>query len=107
MSQGIPEQAEIPPVARVPASGQATNPPATNPPALAPQAAAPTGGTGGPNVNPLDLFPQVNSSVSNFKSSCWWSAEEFVYLLNSGPSKYGDKCWCRQPGFPSQQSTGI
>ncbi|KAF3443894.1 hypothetical protein FNV43_RR13584 [Rhamnella rubrinervis] len=55
---GIPEQAEIPPVARVPASGQATNPPATNPPAQAPQPAVPTGGTGGPNVNPLDLFPQ-------------------------------------------------
>jgi len=55
---GIPEQAEIPPVARVPASGQATNPPATNPPAQAPLPAVPAGGIGGPNVNPLDLFPQ-------------------------------------------------
>ncbi|KAF5457438.1 hypothetical protein F2P56_021539, partial [Juglans regia] len=47
---GIPEQADVPPVARVPASGQAVNPPAQ-----APQPAAPTSG---PNANPLDLFPQ-------------------------------------------------
>nr|XP_004233496.1 ubiquitin receptor RAD23c isoform X3 [Solanum lycopersicum] len=42
---GIPEQAEIPPVA--PASGQAVNPPV--------QASQPSSG---PNANPLDLFPQ-------------------------------------------------
>ncbi|KAB1209828.1 Ubiquitin receptor RAD23c [Morella rubra] len=47
---GIPEQADVPPVAQVPASGQAVNPPAQ-----APQLAAPTSG---PNANPLDLFPQ-------------------------------------------------
>ncbi|GAV75661.1 ubiquitin domain-containing protein/UBA domain-containing protein/XPC-binding domain-containing protein [Cephalotus follicularis] len=47
---GIPEQAEVPPVARVPASGQAVNPPA--------QAQQPAAPTGGPNADPLDLFPQ-------------------------------------------------
>lgn len=60
MCQGIPEQAEVPPVAQVPAGEQAANPlaPAANPPAQAPQPAAPTGG---PNANPLDLFPQVDA----------------------------------------------
>ncbi|KAM1716227.1 hypothetical protein ACFX11_024215 [Malus domestica] len=52
---GIPEQAEIPPAAQVPAGEQAANPPAANLPAQVPQPAAPTGG---PNANPLDLFPQ-------------------------------------------------
>ncbi|ONI18774.1 hypothetical protein PRUPE_3G238000 [Prunus persica] len=52
---GIPEQAEVPPAAQVPAGEQAANPPAANPPAQAPQPVAPTGG---PNANPLDLFPQ-------------------------------------------------
>ncbi|XP_041005275.1 ubiquitin receptor RAD23c-like isoform X2 [Juglans microcarpa x Juglans regia] len=47
---GIPEQAEAPPVARVPTSGQAVNPPA--------QATQPAAPTSGPNANPLDLFPQ-------------------------------------------------
>ncbi|KAK9271861.1 hypothetical protein L1049_002226 [Liquidambar formosana] len=47
---GIPEQAEVPPVARAPASGQAVNPPAQ-----APQPEVPASG---PNANPLDLFPQ-------------------------------------------------
>lgn len=51
--QGIPEQADVPPVAQVPASGQAVNPPAQ-----APQLAA---RTSGPNANPLDLFPQVDT----------------------------------------------
>uniref|UniRef100_A0A1J3EUV6 Ubiquitin receptor RAD23 n=1 Tax=Noccaea caerulescens TaxID=107243 RepID=A0A1J3EUV6_NOCCA len=49
---GIPEQAEVPPVARAPASGVQP----ANPPTQAQQpAAAPTSG---PNANPLDLFPQ-------------------------------------------------
>ncbi|TMX04550.1 hypothetical protein EJD97_007573 [Solanum chilense] len=56
---GIPEQAEIPPVARAPAapavtapaSGQAINPAAQD----ASQLAVPSIG---PNANPLDLFPQ-------------------------------------------------
>ncbi|KAJ0249802.1 Ubiquitin receptor RAD23c [Hirschfeldia incana] len=49
---GIPEQAEVPPVTRAPASGgQPANPPAqTQQPAEAPAT--------GPNANPLDLFPQ-------------------------------------------------
>lgn len=54
--QGIPEQAEVPPVARVPSSGQAVNPPAQ-----APQPAVPASG---PNANPLDLFPQVDNFLS-------------------------------------------
>ncbi|KAL5581955.1 hypothetical protein UlMin_014397 [Ulmus minor] len=52
---GIPEQADIPPVARLPASGQAANPAAANPPVQASESAVPTAG---PNANPLDLFPQ-------------------------------------------------
>ncbi|KAA8532714.1 hypothetical protein F0562_032747 [Nyssa sinensis] len=48
---GIPEQAEVPPVPRVPVSAQATNHPA-QPPQPAPVP------SGGPNANPLDLFPQ-------------------------------------------------
>ncbi|KAG2714973.1 hypothetical protein I3760_03G054300 [Carya illinoinensis] len=47
---GIPEQAEAPPVAQVPTSGQAVNPPA--------QSTQPAAPTSGPNANPLDLFPQ-------------------------------------------------
>lgn len=52
--QGIPEQAEGPPVARPPASGLAVNPPVQ-----APQGQQTTVASGGPNANPLDLFPQV------------------------------------------------
>jgi hypothetical protein len=51
--QGIPEQAEVPPVARVPSSGQAVDPPA--------QAPLPAAPASGPNANPLDLFPQVDN----------------------------------------------
>lgn len=53
--QGIPEQAEAPPVARVPVSGQAANSPSqpTQPTQPTPAPAS------GPNANPLDLFPQV------------------------------------------------
>ncbi|CAN8269760.1 unnamed protein product [Cochlearia groenlandica] len=49
---GIPEQAEVPPVARAaPTSGLPANPPTqTQQPAAAPES--------GPNANPLDLFPQ-------------------------------------------------
>ncbi|XP_057809583.1 ubiquitin receptor RAD23c-like [Salvia miltiorrhiza] len=47
---GIPEQAEIPPVAQPPAGGQPVNPSSqATPPAVPPS---------GPNANPLDLFPQ-------------------------------------------------
>ncbi|WCJ24537.1 Rad23 UV excision repair protein family [Euphorbia peplus] len=51
---GIPEQAEAPPVARVPVSGQPANP-AVQPLQPAQAAAVPAAG---PNANPLDLFPQ-------------------------------------------------
>ncbi|XP_065880629.1 ubiquitin receptor RAD23d-like [Euphorbia lathyris] len=51
---GIPEQAEAPPVARVPVSGQPPNPPA-QPQQPAQPAPVPSAG---PNANPLDLFPQ-------------------------------------------------
>ncbi|KAL3344441.1 hypothetical protein AABB24_023734 [Solanum stoloniferum] len=52
---GIPEQAEIPPAA--PASGQAVNPPV--------QASQPAVPSGGPNANPLDLFPQGLPNVGS------------------------------------------
>ncbi|GAB4827865.1 Ubiquitin receptor RAD23d [Ancistrocladus abbreviatus] len=58
---GIPVQAEVPPVAQTPASGQGG--PAANPPAQAPQAVS--GPPSGPNVNPLDLFPQGLPTVSS------------------------------------------
>lgn len=54
-NQGIPEQAEVPPVARVNASAQASNLP-SQPPQSAQPSPVPSGG---PNANPLDLFPQV------------------------------------------------
>ncbi|XP_027363439.1 ubiquitin receptor RAD23c-like isoform X2 [Abrus precatorius] len=58
---GIPEQAEAPLVARVPASSQPANPPAA-----APQTAQPAPVTSsGPNANPLDLFPQGLPNVGS------------------------------------------
>ncbi|KAK4850892.1 hypothetical protein QYF36_010746 [Acer negundo] len=51
---GIPEQAEVPPVARVPGGLQSANPPAQPP---QPTQATPVPASG-PNANPLDLFPQ-------------------------------------------------
>lgn len=63
--QGIPEQAEAPPVARVPASAQTANPPAP-----ASQSAQPASApTSGPNANPLDLFPQVGIGVYLIKKN--------------------------------------
>ncbi|KAJ6988023.1 hypothetical protein NC653_021069 [Populus alba x Populus x berolinensis] len=50
---GIPEQAEVPPVAQIPIGGQA---PAAQPQQHPTQTAAVP--SGGPNANPLDLFPQ-------------------------------------------------
>ncbi|KAF3671784.1 hypothetical protein FXO37_07856 [Capsicum annuum] len=57
LCEGIPEQAEIPPVARAPAmnapaSGQAVN-------ASAQKASQPAVPSSGPDANPLDLFPQL------------------------------------------------
>ncbi|KAL6969836.1 Ubiquitin receptor RAD23c [Sarracenia purpurea var. burkii] len=51
---GIPEQAEVAPVARAPATGLAASSPVQLPPPVQP-APVPSGG---PNANPLDLFPQ-------------------------------------------------
>ncbi|KAH7569841.1 hypothetical protein JRO89_XS05G0007100 [Xanthoceras sorbifolium] len=51
---GIPEQAEVPPVARVPGSAQTANPPAQSPQPTQPAPVT----SNGPNANPLDLFPQ-------------------------------------------------
>ena len=61
--QGIPEQA--PPVVQVPVSEQA---PATQP---RQQPAQPTTvPAGGPNANPLDLFPQVVVMYTIIGQSC-------------------------------------
>ncbi|XP_021755143.1 ubiquitin receptor RAD23d-like [Chenopodium quinoa] len=70
---GIPEQAEVAPVARTPAAttgaqaanplAPAGNPLAQNPLGQAPQAAVPA--SGGPNASPLDLFPQGVPSVGS------------------------------------------
>ncbi|KAL0431301.1 UNVERIFIED_CONTAM: Ubiquitin receptor c [Sesamum radiatum] len=67
---GIPEQAEVNPVAQPPAGGQPVNPSAQ-----ATQAAAPAGG---PNANPLDLFPQ---GLPNMGSNA--SAGTLDFLRNS------------------------
>lgn len=56
MHQGIPEQADVPPVAQVPAQA-AANSPAIIPPVQASQPAAAPAVV--PNANPLDLFSQV------------------------------------------------
>ncbi|KAK6913497.1 Ubiquitin-associated domain [Dillenia turbinata] len=55
---GIPEHAEVPAVARAPASGQPVNPTAQAPQ----QPAIPSTG---PNANPLDLFPQGLPSMGS------------------------------------------
>ncbi|XP_077230641.1 ubiquitin receptor RAD23d-like isoform X2 [Tasmannia lanceolata] len=57
---GIPEQAEVPPVARAPPTGQAVNPPAQ-----ALQSVQPAAPPSGPNANPLDLFPQGLPNVGS------------------------------------------
>ncbi|CAM8940014.1 unnamed protein product [Rhodiola kirilowii] len=68
---GIPEQADIPSVARTPASGQPS--PARQPaPAQAPSA--------GPNANPLDLFPQ---GLPNIGGNAAGAAGNLDFLRNS------------------------
>ncbi|XP_061987115.1 ubiquitin receptor RAD23d-like [Populus nigra] len=57
---GIPEQAEAPPVAQIPIGGQA---PAAQPQQHPTQTAAVP--SGGPNANPLDLFPQGLPNVGS------------------------------------------
>ncbi|XP_074287370.1 ubiquitin receptor RAD23d-like [Silene latifolia] len=58
---GIPEQAEVPPVARAPAPSPAGGQ-AADLPAQVPQVALPSGG---PNASPLDLFPQGLPNVGS------------------------------------------
>ncbi|KAL0343340.1 UNVERIFIED_CONTAM: Ubiquitin receptor c [Sesamum angustifolium] len=67
---GIPEQAEVAPPAQPPAGGQ----PVTNPS----QATQPAVPSGGPNANPLDLFPQ---GLPNMGSNA--SAGTLDFLRNS------------------------
>ncbi|KAK6128523.1 hypothetical protein DH2020_037732 [Rehmannia glutinosa] len=68
---GIPEQAEVPPVAQPPAGGQSVNP--------STQATQPVAASGGgPNANPLDLFPQ---GLPNMGSNA--SAGNLDFLRNS------------------------
>ncbi|XP_006655985.1 ubiquitin receptor RAD23d-like [Oryza brachyantha] len=71
---GIPENVEPPPVARAPAAGQQANPqvpsqaqaPAQAQALAVPPPVQPSGGTTGPNANPLNLFPQgVPSAGAN------------------------------------------
>ncbi|XP_002516727.2 ubiquitin receptor RAD23d isoform X2 [Ricinus communis] len=59
---GIPEQPEVQPLPRAPSSGQAAIPSAT-----AQEPAAPT--SGGPNANPLDLFPQGLPTIGSTTSA--------------------------------------
>ncbi|KAK7269752.1 hypothetical protein RIF29_22487 [Crotalaria pallida] len=76
---GIPEQAEAPLVARVPASAQ---PP--NPTAPAPQAAQPAPVTSsGPNALPLDLFPQGLPNVGSGAAGAGAGAGSLDFLRNS------------------------
>ncbi|KAL8034496.1 hypothetical protein ABFX02_12G032600 [Erythranthe guttata] len=70
---GIPEQAEIPPVAQLPAGGQPVIPSTQ---AAAPPVAAPGGG---PNANPLDLFPQGLPNMGGSNAS----AGTLDFLRNS------------------------
>ncbi|GFS44355.1 Rad23 UV excision repair protein family [Actinidia rufa] len=59
---GIPEQAEVPPVARAPASGLPANSQAQPPQSAQPAPVAAPVPPSGPNANPLDLFPQEHQA---------------------------------------------
>lgn len=85
--QGIPEQAEVPPVARVPAPEQAANPPAQpTQPAAVPSSA--------PNANPLDLFPQVVVFANIFVAYAIVCKVSHGLKCETGSSKHGNRC-CR------------
>ncbi|KAL8099228.1 hypothetical protein AgCh_031769 [Apium graveolens] len=73
---GIPVQAVAPVVAQAPAGGQATNPPSQ--PQPQPQSPQTTVPHGGPNANPLNLFPQ---GLPNMGSNA--SAGNLDFLRNS------------------------
>ena len=72
---GIPEQAEAPPVARAPVSGQAANP-------AQPAQPAPVTSSG-PNANPLDLFPQGVPSMGSGAAAGAAGANTLDFLRNS------------------------
>ncbi|KAK4792594.1 hypothetical protein SAY86_023029 [Trapa natans] len=76
---GIPEQAEVPPVARVPAPEQPANPPA-QPGQPAQQAPIPSSG---PNANPLDLFPQGIPNMGTGGAGAAAGAGNLDFLRNS------------------------
>ncbi|KAL0917354.1 hypothetical protein M5K25_012408 [Dendrobium thyrsiflorum] len=87
---GIPEQAEVPPVAGSPSGGQTTiNPPPTQDA----QAAQPTIPSSGPNANPLDLFPQGLPSMGTNPG-----AGNLDFLRNSPQVVVSEhyKLWCKQ-----------
>lgn len=65
--QGIPEHAEVQPVARTPGNGQAANSPTQMPQPTQPAPVT----SSGPNANPLDLFPQVFSMWLFFSYYFW------------------------------------
>ena len=93
MFQGIPENAEVPPVAQTPAGEQPVNPPVQASQPVAPT--VPSGG--GPNANPLDIFPQVCGlilKISCCSCCCIFKSDEFIPLLPIGTSQHGFKCWC-------------
>lgn len=80
--QGIPENAEAPSIARAPVGAQEVNPPTQASQPVAP--AVPSGG--GPNANPLDLFPQVEIII----------IDQLIYF-----SKFIIYFWFFQQGLPS------
>ncbi|KAF2317768.1 hypothetical protein GH714_041073 [Hevea brasiliensis] len=73
--EGIPEQAEVPPVTPAPVSGQVTNPPVQPQQPVQPSPIP----SSGPNANPLDLFPQ---GVANMGSGAA-GAGTLDFLRNS------------------------
>lgn len=75
---GIPEQADVPPVARAPASGLAANPPVQSQ-----QPAQPVPPSSGPNANPLDLFPQGLPNLGSGAAGAGAGAGSLEFLRNS------------------------
>jgi UV excision repair protein RAD23 len=81
---GIPEQADVPPVARAPVTGQAAHP-AAQPPQSAPPTMPPlaTLSGPGPNANPLDLFPQGQPNFGTAATGGAAPAASLDFLRNS------------------------
>ncbi|KAF4360834.1 hypothetical protein F8388_015157 [Cannabis sativa] len=76
---GIPEQADIPPVARSPANAPATDPSSQPLQSVQPTAAPSTG----PNASPLDLFPQGLPNIGGSGATGAASAGTLDFLRNS------------------------